>query len=404
MHADGSRTTLPLVIGLALGSVVSLGLARFAYSLLLPPMRADLDWTFAQAGFMNTANAVGYLVGAIVTGSLARHIGARPTFLAGMIVATLSLVGSALTADFAAQLALRVIAGLGSAFTFIGGAALVAALGSHRPDRAGVLLSVYTAGAGAGIVLSGLTVQPLVAGSTGNWRWAWAGLAVASAVATLATLPALRATDEPDPLVRRFDPAVPDIARRGRIAAIGVPAVAYLLFGAGYIAYLTFVIAYLREAGASTAATTWFWIALGSAALIGVPLWGRVLDRFPSGYCLAAISATLLAATVVVLASGSTATGLVSAGLFGGSFLAVPAGMAHLTRHRLPATAWTATIAELTVAFAIGQCIGPALAGILADRSGGARVGLILAAVLLTATALTYLAGRDRTQASTSSA
>ena len=47
---------------LALGAAVSLGLARFSYALLLPPMRVDLGWNYLTAGAMNTVNAAGYLV------------------------------------------------------------------------------------------------------------------------------------------------------------------------------------------------------------------------------------------------------------------------------------------------------------------------------------------------------
>ena len=49
-----------------MGPAVALGFGRFAYALLLPPMRADLGWSFAQAGALNTANAAGYLIGALV--------------------------------------------------------------------------------------------------------------------------------------------------------------------------------------------------------------------------------------------------------------------------------------------------------------------------------------------------
>src|SRR6516225_9351193 len=50
---------------LALGTASALGLARFAYGLILPAMRSELGWSLAQAGALTTANAVGYL--------LARH-------------------------------------------------------------------------------------------------------------------------------------------------------------------------------------------------------------------------------------------------------------------------------------------------------------------------------------------
>ena len=59
--------TRPLLaaLALALAAAVSLGLARFSYALLLPPMRADLGWSYFTAGAMNTVNAAGYLVGAL---------------------------------------------------------------------------------------------------------------------------------------------------------------------------------------------------------------------------------------------------------------------------------------------------------------------------------------------------
>lgn len=62
-----------LAIGLSLGSAIALGLARFSYALLLPPMKADLGWTFAQAGALNTANAAGYLIGALAFPLLSRR-------------------------------------------------------------------------------------------------------------------------------------------------------------------------------------------------------------------------------------------------------------------------------------------------------------------------------------------
>src|SRR5689334_3597053 len=67
-----ARTThLGVVLGLAMGPAVGLGLGRFAYALLLPAMRVDLGWSYAQAGALNTANAAGYLIGALLAAPLA---------------------------------------------------------------------------------------------------------------------------------------------------------------------------------------------------------------------------------------------------------------------------------------------------------------------------------------------
>jgi predicted MFS family arabinose efflux permease len=69
---------LGLAVALSLGAAVSLGVTRFAYGLLLPPMRADLQWSYTLAGAMNTANALGYLLGALATPRLMARCWARP--------------------------------------------------------------------------------------------------------------------------------------------------------------------------------------------------------------------------------------------------------------------------------------------------------------------------------------
>jgi predicted MFS family arabinose efflux permease len=65
---------------LALGTASALGLARFAYGLLVPAMRAELGWSLAQAGTLTTANSLGYLVGAVAAAPVAWRLGETGTF------------------------------------------------------------------------------------------------------------------------------------------------------------------------------------------------------------------------------------------------------------------------------------------------------------------------------------
>src|SRR5262249_2672582 len=82
-------------LGLSIGAAVALGFSRFAYGLLLPPMRADLGWTFAQAGALNTANGAGYIVGALVAAWTAKRWGTSRVFTAGFLVSVLVLLATA---------------------------------------------------------------------------------------------------------------------------------------------------------------------------------------------------------------------------------------------------------------------------------------------------------------------
>ena len=63
-----------------MGPAIGLGLGRFAYALLLPAMRLDLGWSYAQAGAINTANAFGYLIGALAAAPLAARLGTSVRF------------------------------------------------------------------------------------------------------------------------------------------------------------------------------------------------------------------------------------------------------------------------------------------------------------------------------------
>ena len=64
-----------LILTLSLAATVGLGIGRFAYALVLPDMREDLGWSYSAAGFMNTINAVGYLVGAFAASRLIQRVG-----------------------------------------------------------------------------------------------------------------------------------------------------------------------------------------------------------------------------------------------------------------------------------------------------------------------------------------
>lgn len=378
-------------IGLALGPAVALGLARFAYALLLPAMRSDLDWSYAQAGAINTANAVGYLVGAVLATGLTTWIGARRTFVAGLVVTTLAVLASAASGALAVLAALRLVAGAAGAFAFIGGAALVAQLASGGVARRGpLLLGIYISGAGAGIAASGALVPAVLsAAGAGGWRAGWLVLgALAVGGTAVAALTARRAA---------CPPASPEGQRSGgspgRLAPVGL---GYGLFGAGYIAYATFIIAYLRGQGLGATEVSVFWIVLGLAAVVAAFAWHGVLERLRGGRGPATVIAVATLGAALPLVSTGMPAALASALLFGGSFLTVVAAVTELARRTVPPHAITAAIGALTIAFALGQCAGPLLAGVLSDGPAGVRAGLALSAAILAAGALVSLLQRER--------
>ncbi|MFY9808804.1 MAG: YbfB/YjiJ family MFS transporter [Pseudonocardiaceae bacterium] len=377
---------LLVALGLAVGPAVALGLARFAYALLLPPMRSSLHWSFAAAGAMNTANAAGYLVGALAATTISRRWGARRVFVGGVVATGVFLLASAATGSVPILLALRVLAGASGAASFIVGGPLAVQLGHGKaPARGALLLGVYFGGGGLGIALSGVAIPPLLArlGPAAGWRWGWVLLAVVTALSVLAAAPAARHT--PEPAARQRHEGFP-------IRTIEVVLVGYTVFGAGYIAYMTFIVAYLQAGGAGTAEVSAFWVVLGVAAIGGGFGWGPMLGRLRGGRGPAVLMGVVTVGALPPLLTHAIPVAFASALLFGASFLAVVTAVTTVARTALRPDQWTAAIATLTTGFALGQCLGPALAGALADSAAGVRAGLLLSVIILAVGAVVCVA------------
>ncbi|MGI9133938.1 MAG: YbfB/YjiJ family MFS transporter [Rhodoferax sp.] len=372
----------PLALALALGAAVSLGITRFAYGLLLPAMRADLGWSYTLAGAMNTANAIGYFLGALLTPWLMRRV--APTTLlwsaAALASAFMALGGAFVSAE--PLLVQRLVAGVVSTVVFVVGGLLAARLGARAPAHSGFLIGLYYGGAGLGIVLSALLVPWLLeqtAALAHGWRWAWWALALLCALASAALLwPArVMASWAPPPVAAGA--AVTGFEWRAFTFALG----AYALFGVGYIGYMTFVVALLREQGHGAAAVTTFFALLGLAVMASSRIWARLLDRHKGGTALAILNALLGVATLLPALTQAWGLLLLSGLLFGGVFLSLVASTTALVRHNLPQTAWAAGISAFTTVFAVGQVLGPVVVGWIADGPGGLARGLVFSALML---------------------
>lgn len=76
---------------------------------------------------------------------------------------------------------------------------------------------------------------------------------------------------------------------------------------------------------------------------------------------------------------------MASAIVFGGSFMAVVAAVGVFVRRATPAAEWTRALALLTMAFGLGQCVGPWITGMLSDGPTGVSAGLWLSVGILAA-------------------
>ena len=287
------------IVILALAPAIGIGIARFAYSLVLPDMRASLDWSYAAAGFMNTVNAVGYLVGALAAASVIKRIGQFGSIFYGSLTCVIALALSAASGNFLLLSLARLAAGIGGAIAFVAGGVAAARLSQNHRNHAALLLSLYYIGPGIGIVLSGIAAPLVLAAlGPGSWWIVWGALAAITALLCLALASVRADNDAGNPVKKQM---------RAALKPMALVLASYCVYSVATIAYMTFMIAWLAEAGAGALTQSVFWILLGLGGVASPFLWSWTIVSTRGGRAMAMLTTFTFVAVMIGLFANARA-------------------------------------------------------------------------------------------------
>ncbi len=363
-----------LVLRAAAALALSMGIGRFAYTPILPLMHAQAGLSAQYASTLATANYLGYLIGALLGIAAPALIRSTAALRAGQAVLVGTLVLMAATENHAIWFALRLTAGVASALVFmIAVTAMLTGLRAHAQHLAGWGFG----GVGAGIALSGAVVLLLPA--TPDWRAAWVGCAALAFILMVVAWP-LRPGPGAAPTAVRRDGDQPSPHRW--FAAL---LASYSLEGVGYIIAGTFLVAAINENSPAWVGSS-AWVLVGLAALPAPALWARLGRRWARPTLL--LAALLIQAAGIALPALAPGTGpaLLSAVLFGGTFLGIASLALALGAH----LQYPRAVAVLTTGYSTGQILGPLLVTPLlrsAYQSSGYRLALLAGAAVVLAAA-----------------
>jgi MFS family permease len=371
-------------LGGALVLVVAMSVGRFAYTPLLPYMRDATGLSTSAAGWIASSNYLGYVAGALTANWLCGLLGLRATVRLGLVASTVTTAAMAITTSAGGWAVLRAVGGAASGWAMIAVSALVlTAAGDDRrdvsraSDRRGSVANRMFAGVGVGIILSTLLIAACAAG-TSDPAGLWLALGAASVVCSLAADVLIGRADGPTPLrppPGRRVPLPPDV--RLLVAS-------YACAGFGYVLTATYLVLIVRDADGGRWLEVVAWCVVGACAAVSTWFWARVGDRRGERRALVVAHVALAGGVMSAAFAPGTAGILGSAVLLGGTFAGITGVGVDLARRSHPADP-TRAIAAMTTAFAVGQVVGPAVGGWLADHTGTFRVPSVIAAVVLLA-------------------
>lgn len=370
-----------------------LGLARFAFGMLLPSMREALGMSYDEMGFLGTANFAGYLAAVAVVPFLLRRLSPRQLIASGLTLIAICMFGIASGDSYLLIMLLYTCVGVGSGLANIPIMVLVSYW--FRRDKRGRAAGLIVVGSGFAIMFSGFIIPILNERFTeSGWRVSWALLAVI--VLLVALTAAFLIRNDPAekglaPVGQAADLEYDPSSNKGSFSSVRILShlgALYFAFGTTYVIYGTFIVTTMvEEYSFAEAGAGHFWSWVGFFSLFSGTLFGLLSDKIGRKGGLMFVFGVQTLAYLLASSRFGTMAMFGSVVLYGIAVFAIPAIMAAAVGDYLGKARAAAAFSIVTFCFAIGQTIGPALAGMVAE-STGTFTGSYLASAVLTGLAV----------------
>ena len=354
--------------------ILVLGVARFAYTPLLPLMQQQAGLGVAAAGWLAALNYAGYLSGALIASLISDLVLKDKLYRIGMVVAVLSTFIMGMTDNVAVWAFSRFIAGLSSAAGMLLGTGLILnwlIRHDHRSE-----LGIHFAGIGLGI--AGCAAAVGVMSHWLDWRAQWYAFGV---MGCLLLFPALRWLPAPD---------TSGLTKTGQAMVDKPPSplfmrffmAAYFCAGFGYVVSATFIVAIVERLPGLAGQGNLVFLAIGIGAAPACFNWDLIARR--TGELNALILAAILQIVGILLPVmvGGLFAALIGALLFGGTFIGMVSLVLTMAGRYYP-TRPAKMMGKMTLSYGAAQIIGPAITGWLATGLGGYAAGLYVASAVM---------------------
>jgi MFS family permease len=351
-----------VIIGGMCGLVLTIGLARFAYTPLLPSLQAQTGLNDANAGVLAAINYAGYMTGAITVAWIDDVRWRHRLYSIGLWVALMTTALMAVAPSFGVWAFSRYVGGLCGAAGMLMGSGLV--LGwlmrnGQRPE-----LGLHFVGIGLGIVVSALGAWVL------SIMWpSWDAQWIAFACIGLVFLwPAWS-----------WRPPVPETITASSLEASASPTIparwmwtmlaSYFAAGWGFVISATFTVAIVEREPLLAGQGHLAWAIVGLAAMPAVFLWDRIARLVGDKQALLIAFGLQTLSVLLPAVSGSMLAAMAGAIGYGATFIGIVSLTLAMVGRLSPNNPGKA-MARFTLGYGSAQMIAPVVAGYMAQSSG----------------------------------
>ena len=354
--------------------VVLLGIARFAYTPLIPVMISASVMSDISAGWLATLNYAGYLCGAVLAATIGDLMLKDKLYRAGLITAIITTLAMAFTDNVYLWAFLRFMSGLSSAAGLLIGSGLVLnwlIRNNYRSE-----LGIHFMGMGLGIVFTAIACELMVNQLTWSTQWIVLGICAA-----LLSIPAWRWLPRPhNGTVHSSGQVLKDKPPSARFFWLMV--MSYFCAGFGYVISATFTVAMVERLPGLAGEGQLVWLLLGLTAIPAVIYWDKLARRIGTLYTLLICYLIHIIGIVLPLFSQTLTAAIVSGMLYGATFIGI-VGLVLTMAGRFYPTKPAKLMGKLTLSYGVAQIIAPAIAGYMAAQTGQYSAALFMAAIMM---------------------
>jgi len=361
--------------------IVTVGVARFSYSLLLPVMQEGAGLTELGGGWLASTNFMGYMFGVLLAASMHNLNYKYNLHRVYLVLSVVTSAAMVMTTDITTWAILRFLAGICASGGFIIASGLVLkwlVKNNHRAE-----LGIHFAGAGLSIVITSLLFEAMQAISA-DWQQQWLALSV---LAIVFAVPAWLWMPHPSTESKNQE-VVEDNPPSKLFKSLMM--LAYFCAGYGYAVSSTFIVDIVESTKGLKGQGGIVFLLIGLAATPAALIWDRIARRF--GYLRTLIAAYLLQIIGIILPAinDSLPTVIISALLFGGTFIACVSLVLTMAGKFFPSDP-AKFMGTMTLSYGAAQIIAPVCTGYIVETYGSYNPGLYLsAAVVIIGTVFLY--------------